>query len=51
MVVLQFSFLSYLIKGLMPKDDSLENILMTYKSNGNIDYKVYYKKNECNCSI
>ena len=46
MVVLQFSFLSYLIKGLMPKDDSLENILMTYKSNGNIDYKVYYKKNE-----
>ena len=46
MVVLQFSFLSYLIKGLMPKDDSLENVLMTYKSSGNIDYKVYYKKNE-----
>lgn len=46
-LVIQFAFLSYLFKGLMPEDDKKdENVIMSYTSNGNFDYKVYLKPNE-----
>lgn len=46
-LVVQFAFLSYLLKALMPDaDKNKENIVMTYTSNGNIDYKVYLKQND-----
>lgn len=46
-LVVQFSFLSYLFKAIMPdqqKDD--ENVIMTYTQKGNLDYHVYLKPNE-----
>ena len=46
-LVVQFAFLSYLFKALTPdKDKNEENIVMTYTSDGNIDYKVYLKEND-----
>lgn len=46
-LVLQFSFLSYLFKALTPDEDKNdENVIMSYTSNGNFDYKVYLKPNE-----
>lgn len=45
-LVVQISFLSYLIKGIMPDSEKNKaNAVMNYKSKGNIDYKVYLKPN------
>ena len=46
-LVIQISFLSYLFKAIVPDSDKEdENVVMTYTSNGNIDYKVYLRPNE-----
>lgn len=46
-LVLQFSFLSYLFKALTPDEDKNdENVIMSYTSSGNFDYRVYLKPNE-----
>lgn len=46
-LVLQFAFLSYLYKALTPEDEKKdENVIMSYTSNGNFNYKVYLKPNE-----
>lgn len=46
-LVVQFAFLSYLFKALLPDDKKAEeNIVMTYTSNGSFDYKVYMQKND-----
>lgn len=46
-LVLQFAFLSYLFKALAPEDDTKdENVIMSYTSNGNFDYKVFLKPND-----
>ena len=46
-LVVQFAFLSYLFKALMPDNKKAEeNIVMTYTSNGSFDYKVYMQKND-----
>ena len=46
-MVVQFAFLSYLFKALKPEEDKKdENVIMTYTSKGNFDYKVYLKPNE-----
>ena len=45
--VAQIAFLSYLLKGIMPKQDKNNaNALMSYSSQGNLDYKVYLKPND-----
>lgn len=44
-LVLQISFLSYLVKGLTNKSSG-KNTLMDYTSKGDFDYKVYLKSNE-----
>ena len=45
--VAQIAFLSYLLKGIMPKQDKNNaNALMSYSSKGNLDYKVYLKPND-----
>lgn len=46
-LVFQFAFLSYLFKSLVPnKDEDNSNVIMSYTSSGNYDYKVYLKPNE-----
>ena len=46
-LVVQFAFLSYLFKALKPEDNKKdENVVMSYTSKGNFDYKVYLKPNE-----
>lgn len=46
-LVVQFAFLSYLFKALTPEDKQKdENVIMSYTSKGNFDYKVYLKPNE-----
>lgn len=46
-LVIQIAFLSYLIRGLMPKSDtSRTDAVMSYTSKGNLDYKVYLKPND-----
>ncbi len=46
-MVIQFAFLSYLFKALVPDDKKKdENIVMSYTSDGDFDYKVYLKPNE-----
>lgn len=46
-LVVQFAFLSFLFKGLTPEEDKKdENVVMSYTSNGNFNYKVYLKNNE-----
>ncbi len=46
-LVLQFSFLSYLFKALTPDENKNdENVIMSYTSSGNFDYRVYLKPNE-----
>lgn len=46
-LVLQFSFLSFLFKAVTPEENKEdENVIMSYTSNGNINYKVYLKQNE-----
>lgn len=46
-LVFQFAFLSYLFKALAPNDDEdNSNVIMSYTSSGNYDYKVYLKPNE-----
>ncbi len=46
-LVLQFAFLSYLFKALTPEDDKKdENVIMSYTSSGNFDYKVFLKQND-----
>ena len=45
--VAQIAFLSYLLKGIMPKQDkNSSNALMSYSSKGTLDYKVYLKPND-----
>lgn len=45
-MVVQFSFLSYLFKGLAPESSkNKDNLIMSYTSSGNIDYKVFLKEN------
>lgn len=45
-MVVQFSFLSYLFKGLAPESSkNKDNLIMSYTSSGNIDYKVFLKQN------
>lgn len=45
--VAQIAFLSYLLKGIMPKQDkNSSNALMNYSSKGTLDYKVYLKPND-----
>ncbi len=45
--VIQFSFLSYLIKGLMPDSEKNNaNVIMDYNSKGDINYRVYLKPND-----
>ena len=45
--VVQIAFLSYLLKGIMPKQDkNSSNALMSYSSKGTLDYKVYLKPND-----
>ncbi len=47
LLVIQFSFLSYLFKGLMPESSSnKENVVMSYTQSGSLDYLVYLKQNE-----
>lgn len=44
--VIQLSFLSYLVKGLMPeKEKNNANVIMSYTSKGNLNYRVYLKPN------
>ena len=46
-LVIQFSFLSYLFKAIMPESDkNKENVIMSYTQSGNFDYRVYLKPNE-----
>lgn len=46
-LVVQFSFLSYLFKAIMPESNaSDENVIMSYTQQGNLDYRVYLKPNE-----
>ncbi len=46
-LVLQIAFLSYLFKALIPDEEkNNENIIMSYTSKGNFDYKVFLKPNE-----
>ena len=46
-LVFQFAFLSYLFKSLAPNDkEDDSNVIMSYTSSGNYDYKVYLKPNE-----
>lgn len=46
-LVVQFSFLSYLFRAIMPQSDENEdNVIMSYTQSGNLDYKVYLKQNE-----
>lgn len=46
-LVIQISFLSYLIKGLMPESEkNKSNTIMSYTSKGNLDYRVYLKPND-----
>lgn len=46
-LVIQFAFLSYLFKALKPEEDKKdENVVMSYTSKGDFDYKVYLKQNE-----
>lgn len=46
-LVFQFAFLSYLFKALTPEDEKKdENVIMSYTSNGNFDYKVFLKPND-----
>lgn len=46
-LVVQFSFLSFLFKALTPEEDKKdENVVMSYTSNGNFNYKVYLRENE-----
>lgn len=45
-MVVQFSFLSYLFKALAPESSkNKDNLIMSYTSSGNIDYKVFLKEN------
>lgn len=45
-MVVQFSFLSYLFKALVPESSkNKDNLIMSYTSSGNIDYKVFLKEN------
>lgn len=46
-IVLQFAFLSYLLKSLMPDSEkNNKNVVMKYTSRGNLNYRVYLKPNE-----
>lgn len=46
-LVIQFAFLSYLFKAVVPKDKNEdENVVMSYTSSGNLDYRVFLKPNE-----
>ncbi len=46
-MVVQFSFLSYLFKALAPESSkNKDNLIMSYTSSGNIDYKVFLKQND-----
>lgn len=48
-LVVQFSFLSYLFKAITPdnsKEQEDQNVIMKYSSSGDIDYRVYLKKND-----
>ena len=44
-MVVQFSFLSYLLKAISPNSNE-NNVIMSYTSNGKFDYKVYLKQND-----
>lgn len=45
--VVQIAFLSYLLKGIMPKQDKNNSkALLSYSSKGTLDYKVYLKPND-----
>lgn len=45
-MIVQISFFSYLFKALVPKSDKNKgNLIMSYTSSGNIDYKVFLKEN------
>lgn len=45
--VVQFSFLSYLFKAIMPESEANDtNVIMSYTQSGNLNYKVYLKPNE-----
>lgn len=46
-MVIQFAFLSYLFKAIMPESSkNKQDVVMSYTSSGNLDYKVYLKQNE-----
>lgn len=46
-MVIQFAFLSYLFKAIMPQSSkNKQDVVMSYTSSGNLDYKVYLKQNE-----
>ena len=46
-MVIQFAFLSYLFKAIMPQSEkNKQDVIMSYTSSGNLDYKVYLKQNE-----
>lgn len=46
-LVIQFSFLSYLIRALTPDSERNDkNVIMSYTSKGNLNYRVYLKPNQ-----
>ena len=46
-LVIQFAFLSYLFKALIPNENKKEeNVIMSYNQGGNFDYKVFLIPNE-----
>lgn len=46
-LVIQISFLSYLVKGILPDTEKdKKNALMSYTSSGRLDYRVYLKPND-----
>ena len=46
-LVIQFSFLSYLLRALTPDSERNDkNVIMSYTSKGNLNYRVYLKPNQ-----